>query len=136
MNIKKTMELAPKILGTTMVKGFFALLFAIACVFMMFFLAMRADHQAQGASREQQIEKLRNEQIALERELVKVQDDWKVKEQAKIEAEKVFQEKLSELNTVTAAGNEIRTKITNVSKQAEEIRDSATGFTTEGSQQQ
>lgn len=77
---------------------------------------------ADAADRERQIEKLRLEQIDIEKKLMTIQADWTIKNQARLDADAILQVKLTELSSVETAGRDLRTQLETKETKITELR--------------
>lgn len=114
----------PLILKATFFIGTLAVV--VGC---MALLAGRTPSIAEGAetvNREQRMEQLRQEQIALEKQLLTVQSDYGLKLASKIEAERVLQAKMEELTTVQEQGKQLRTAVNEKEAEIIKLRDRVT----------
>lgn len=71
--------------------------------------------------KEQQIEKLRLEQVELEKKIISIQKEWDVKNKARLDADALLQLKLQDLQAVEAGGKEIRSLIEEKEKKVKEL---------------
>lgn len=71
--------------------------------------------------KEQQIEKLRLEQVELEKKIISIQKEWNVKNKARLDADALLQLKLQDLQAVEAGGKEIRSLIEEKEKKVKEL---------------
>lgn len=81
---------------------------------------------ANGASRGETIEELRLEQIALEKELMVIQEEYAVLDEERAEIQAVLDEKLLELDSVKTQGAEIRKNISDAEHKISTLRDGGT----------